>query len=197
MKSELMKDANKLYSNCSKYEAHRRMIENATYRRISLNYDDFRNLVFMGTDVNVWPQTRDLVDKLTPKGKSRTLEDVVNRIIKEYHHSHDDLPIQIFKRLSVRESWFEESFIMSARFDRRLLGELKIRRLDKADPEERSISPSGSYYLEDGNHRSLVYLLFLRLGLIKEYDPVRAIISNHWEHIFPWQTMPSRYKQNN
>lgn len=197
MKSILMKDANKLHSNRSEYEAHQRMIEKATYRRISLDYEKFRNLVFMGTNATVWHQNQDLVDKLTPEGKSRTLGDVVDRIIEEYRHSPDDLPLQIFKRLSDDEPWFKESFTMSARFDPRLLGELKIRPLDTADSEEKNISPSGSYYLEDGNHRALVYLLFLRLGVIKVYDSVQAIISDHWEHIFPWQTMPSRYKQNN
>ena len=75
------------------------------------------------------------------------------------------------QHLSEDEPWFDGCFIMSARFDYRLLGELKIRPLET---EETSVSPDGSFYLEDGNHRALVYLVFLHLGLIKEYKPVRA-----------------------
>ena len=86
-----------------------------------------------------------------------------------------------------------ECFIASARFDPRLLGELKIRPLDM---EEKRDSPDGSFYLEDGNHRALVYTVFLRLGIIKEYNPVRAIVSEDWEHIYPWITKPSHYSRH-
>ena len=67
---------------------------------------------------------------------------------------------------------------MSARFDSHLLGELKIRPLAF---EEKEHSSEGSFYLEDGNHRALVYSVFLRLGVIEEYEPVRVIFSEDWE----------------
>ena len=188
MKIALMRDANKIYRDPSRYKTFARKIKQAEYETICLNETQFRNLVFMGTNDYVWLSNWKLVNKLTPDGESRTLQDVVNRIVAEYRY---DSPIEIFKHLSECESWFDGCFIMSARFDHRLLGELKIRPLDT---EETSVSPDGSFYLEDGNHRALVYLVFLHFGLT-EYKPVRAIVSEDWEHIFPWKTKPSHYRQ--
>ncbi len=184
MKVTLMRDANKLYSDRSAYECHKRKIANAEYKPMCLDEEEFRNLVFMWTNNYVWLLNDDLVGKLTPKCESRRLQDVVERIENEYGRGS---PIEIFKRLSGDESWFDGCFIMSARFDCRLLGELKIRDLNE---QEKKDSPKGSYYLEDGNHRALVYLMFLHLGVIKEYKPVRAIWSKDWAHIFPWAYIP-------
>ena len=181
MKILLMKDANKLYLNPSAYEDHARKIANAEYKTICLDETQFRNLVFMETNPTVWDDNRELVNKLTPEGEPRTLKAVAERILTAYPY---DLPIKIFKHLSEDEPWFDGCFIMSARFDYRLLGELKIRRLTE---EEKKDSPCGSFYLEDGNHRALVYLVFLCLGAgAEEYKPVRAIVSKDWAHIFPW-----------
>ena len=184
MKISLMRDANKLYSDPSAYECHERKIADAVYKPVCLNEAEFRNLVFMGTNNYVWLLNNDLVKKLTPNGESRRLQDVVERIVTEYPH---DSPIAIFKHLSGDEPWFDGCFIMSARFDYHLLGELKIRSLNT---EEKNDSPKGSFYLEDGNHRALVYLVFLHLGVIKEYKPIRAIFSKDWTHIFPWSIKP-------
>ena len=186
MKILLMKDANKLYWDPSAYEDHARKIANAEYKTICLDEAQFRNLVFMGTNATVWEDNQELVNKLTPEGEPRTLKAVAERILTAYPY---DLPIKIFKHLSEDEPWFDGCFIMSARFDYHLLGELKIRRLET---EETSISPDGSFYLEDGNHRALVYLVFLHFGVIKEYTPVRSIFSEDWKHIFPWSIKPSR-----
>ena len=185
VKRLLMEDANKAYCSPSLYEEYAREIANAEYSTCCLNEAQFHNLVFMGTNPTVWDKNQELVDKLTPEGELRTLKSVVERILTEYRY---DLPIQIFKHLYRDEPWFEGCFIVSARFDPRLFGELKIRPLDM---EEKRDSPDGSFYLEDGNHRALVYAVFLRLNIIKQYKPVRAIISDDWEHIFPWITMPS------
>ena len=177
-----MRDANKLYSDLSEYKDSKRKIESATYETINLDEAQFRNLVFMEANNYVWLANHELVGKLTPCGEPRTLQDVVERIVTEYGGLSS---IEIFKRLSDNEPWFDGCFITSARFDYRLLGELKIRCLNE---KEETDSPNGSFYLEDGNHRALVYLMFLRLGEIKEYKPVRAIWSKDWGHIFPWSS---------
>ena len=180
-----MDDANELYWRPSKYQKYYHKIENAEYQTFCLSEKEFNNLVFMEANDTVWDENQKLVNKLTPKGESRTLKAVVERIVTEYPH---DLPIKIFKHLSEDEPWFDGCFIVSARFDPRLLGELKIRPLTN---EERTHSSEGSFYLEDGNHRALVYSVFLRLGIIKEYEPVRVIFSEDWEHIYPWGQVPS------
>ena len=184
MKKLLMDDANELYWCPSKYQKYYHKIENAEYQTFCLSEKKFNNLVFMGTNDTVWHENQNLVNKLTPEGEPRTLQDVVERIVTEYPH---DLSIKIFKHLSEDEPWFDGCLIMSARFDPRLLGELKIRPLTD---EETAHSSEGSFYLEDGNHRALVYSVFLHLGIIKKYEPVRVIFSKDWEHIYPWGQVP-------
>ena len=190
MKRLLMDDANKAFCSGPLYEEYTRRIASVEYSTCCLNEAQFHNLVFMGTNKTVWDNNQELVNKLTPESEPRTLKVVVERILTEYPYA---LPIKIFKHLSIDEPWFEGCFIASARFDPRLFGELKIRPLDM---EEKRISPDGSFYLEDGNHRALVYAVFLRLNIIKQYKPVRAIISDDWEHIYPWITKPSHYSRH-
>ena len=180
MKELLMKDANELYLSPSKRQEYGRKIEKAEYDRFYLNEFQFNNLVFMEANDTVWDKNQELVDTLTPNGEPRTLRAVTDRILQAYPHSQ---PIKIFKHLSEHEPWFDGCFILSARFDYRLLGELKVRPLTVWG--KRHSSP-GSFYLEDGNHRALVYAVFLRLEASNEYNPVRAIWSSDWEHIFPW-----------
>ena len=184
MKKLLMDDANELYECSSKYEEYRRKIEMAEYETFPLSEAQFNRLVFMEANNTVWDKNQEMVDKLTPTGEPRTLKAVVDRIVAEYPH---DQPIKIFKHLSEDEPWFDGCFILSARFDYRLLGELKIRPLTSY---EKTPSPEGSFYLEDGNHRALVYSVFLQLGVIKEYEPVGVIWSPDWEHIYPWGQVP-------
>ena len=133
----------------------------------------------MEANDNVWANNQALVDTLTPKGKSRTLKDVVDRIFKAYPYQS---PIHVFKHLAADESWFERCFIISARFDPRLLDELLIRPL--AIYEKPVHSPKIRFYLEDGNYRALVYAVFLRLSAV-EYQPIRVIFSRDWNHLYP------------
>ena len=126
MKEHLLADANRLSASHSEYEATRQQIERAEYKTFTLSESDFNDLVFMEANDSVWANNQELVDLLTPKGKSRTLKEVVDRILKVYPH---ESPIEVFKQLSEDEPWFEGCFIISARFDPRLMGELLIRPL--------------------------------------------------------------------
>ena len=180
MKELLLADANQLSASLSKYEATRQQIEIAEYKTFTLSEADFYDLVFMEANDAVWTNNQKLVDILTPKGKSRTLKEVVDRIMKVYPH---ESPIKVFKQLSEDEPWFEGCFIISARFDPRLLGELLIRPLTTY--EKPAHSPKIRFYLEDGNHRALVYAVSLRLHT-ETYQPVRVIFSKDWTHIYPW-----------
>ncbi|MXZ01212.1 hypothetical protein F4Y93_11420 [Candidatus Poribacteria bacterium] len=180
MKELLLADANRLSASSSEYEATRQQIERAAYETFTLSEADFYDLVFMEANDNVWADNQKLVDLLTPKGKSRTLKEVVNRILEVYPY---ESPIEVFKHLSEDESWFEGCFIISARFDPRLMGELLIRPL--TDYEKPAHSPKIRFYLEDGNHRALVYAVFLRL-CAETYQPVGVIFSKDWTHLYPW-----------
>ena len=180
MRELLLADANRLSASHSEYEATRQQIDSAAYETFTLDEADFYDLVFMEANDNVWADNQKLVDTLTPKGKSRTLKEVVDRILEVYPY---ESPIQVFKHLSEDEPWFEGCFIISARFDPRLLGELLIRPL--AAYEKPAHSPKIRFYLEDGNHRALVYVVFLRLHA-ETYQPVRVIFSKNWTHLYPW-----------
>lgn len=184
MKNLLIADANEIHSCPSKYETYRRNIEKAKYERFSLTEAQFNHLVFMEANDTVWHNNQRLVDKLTPTGQSRTLKAVTDRIVNGYPHGS---PIRVFKHLSEDEPWFDGCYILSARFDHRLLGELKVRALTHS---EKKHSSEGSFYLEDGNHRVLVYSVFLRLGALNGYEPVQAIRSLDWTHIYPWSQVP-------
>ena len=185
MKELLLTDANRLSASRSKYEATQQRIERAEYETFTLTETDFCDLVFMEANDSVWTNNQELVDLLTPKGKSRTLKEVVDRILKVYPH---ESPIQVFKQLSEDEPWFDGCFLISARFDPRLMGELLIRPL--AAYEKPAYSPKIRFYLEDGNHRALVYAVFLRL-CAKTYQPVRVIFSKDWTHLYPWAQLTS------
>ena len=185
MKELLLDDANRLYASPPEYAATRRKIDAAAYETFTLSEADFNDLVFMEANDNVWAGNQRLVDTLTPKGKSRTLKDVVDRILKSYPYQN---PIQVFKHLSDDEPWFDGCFIISARFDPRLLGELLVRPLTAY--EKPAHSPKIRFYLEDGNHRALVYAVFLRLH-VEKYQPVRVIFSQDWSHLYPWAQLTS------
>ena len=185
MKELLLADAHQLSASHSKYEAPRQQIERAEYETFTLCESDFDDLVFMEANDSVWANNQELVDTLTPKGESRTLKEVVDRILKAYPY---ESPIHVFKQLSEDEPWFAGCFIISARFDPRLMGELLIRPL--AAYEKPTHSPRIRFYLEDGNHRALVYAVFLRLRA-EVYQPVRVIFSKDWTHLYPWAQLTS------
>ena len=180
MKELLLADAHQLSASHSEYEATRQQIKRVEYETFTLGKTDFDDLVFMEANDSVWANNQKLVDLLTPKGKSRTLKEVVDRILKVYPY---ESPIEVFKHLSEDEPWFEGCFLISARFDPRLMGELLIRALTAY--EKPAHSPKIRFYLEDGNHRALVYAVFLRL-YADAYQPVRVIFSKDWTHLYPW-----------
>ena len=185
MKELLLADANRLSTSHSEYEATQQQIERAEYKIFTLREADFYDLVFMEANDSVWANNQKLVDLLTPKGKSRTLKEVVDRIMTVYPH---ESPIKVFKHLSENEPWFEGCFLISARFDPRLMGELLVRPLTAY--EKPAHSPKVRFYLEDGNHRALVYAVFLRLHAEK-YQPVQVIFSKDWTHLYPWAQLTS------
>ena len=113
MKELLLEDANRLSASISEYEATRQKIDAAVYQTFTLNEVDFNDLVFMEANDNVWADNQTLVDTLTPKGKSRTLREVVDRILKVYPYQN---PIKVFKHLSEDEPWFDGCFIIITRY---------------------------------------------------------------------------------
>ena len=112
VKELLLADTHQLSASPSGYEATRRQRDAAAYQNFMLSESDFDDLVFMKASASVWANNQKLVDLFTPKGRSRTLKEVVDRILEVYPH---ESPMQVFKRLSEDEPWFEGCFIISAR----------------------------------------------------------------------------------
>ncbi len=182
MKKLLIEDANRLYNNPTEYAEICEKIETVRYKTFAISEADFNTLVFMEPNTEVWAGKPALVDILAPKGKPRTLGDVVARILTAYPYQN---ALKLFKQLSEDEPWFEGCFIICARFDLRLFGELLIRPLAPYEKPAHSESPDVTFYLEDGNHRALVYATLLKLRE-KTYHPVNVILSKDWCHIYPW-----------
>ena len=86
MKELLLADANRLSASPSECETTRQQIESAEYKTFTFSEVDFDDLVFMEANDSVWANNQKLVDTLTPKGKSRTLREVVDRILTVYPH---------------------------------------------------------------------------------------------------------------
>ena len=42
-----------------------------------------------------------------------------------------------------------------------------FRNLSDYDGGEKEMCPNGSFYLEDGNHRALIYAMYVKLGKVE------------------------------
>ena len=84
MKTLLLADAHRLSASLSEYEATRQKINAARCETFTLSESDFNDLVFMEANDNVWADNQVLVDTLTPEGTSRTLKEVVDKLLKAY-----------------------------------------------------------------------------------------------------------------
>lgn len=152
------------------------------FTRLRLERCEFDNLVFMNAPGS-W--------KAEPK-KNRfllsicrlTLKEVVEKVIEESTFKGDN-PTKVFNNIdNERSSWFEPHANISLSFDKSRMGNLWIRNLSSySNPQgkgERQDCPNGSFYVDDGNHRALVYAMYVRLGKM-EYTPVDAIHATSWD----------------
>ena len=77
--------------------------------------------------------------------------------------------------------WFRDHEILCDGFKKEVMGQLWIRNLTQYDGGERSLCPDGSFYVEDGNHRALVYAVRLACGAEKSYKSVKALHATSWD----------------
>ena len=100
-----------------------------------------------------------------------------------------------------KEAWFKRHAYISRSFNKGLMGELWVRNLVKSDVDdhERKGSPNGTFYIEDGNHRALVYAVHIELGKAV-YKPVDAIHATSWDiacGILGHSTQPASVLEHN
>jgi len=100
----------------------------------------------------IW-QEADPARLLTPRGMPRTMRDVACRLL-EGGHTFDTLSSDLgLNRNQHRSEWFEPCRQIDRAFDYSQFGWLVVV---PACDSERNQSPSGSLYLFDGMHKSLV-----------------------------------------
>ena len=174
----LFSDAKKLVSNPNELKQAHANIRQVEFSERKLCCKQFRDLVFMlAPKEENWEMKFPLRHLLC----GTTLETIVN--LKKIRHKGNN-PIEIFHELSKEDDWFKRHFVLSTRFDPRLMGHLWIRDL-RTHGEEQHIK--GSFYIEDGGHRALVYALYLACGQL-DYNKI-PVVTYHaatWKHILPW-----------
>ena len=154
--------------------------ENYEYTKLELNKEEFENLIFMGPPP-IWekhPQEHSFLLSLCFK----PLKDVV-RLVMEETHKEKTSALSVFEGLQhikVRNeevSWFKKHFSISRAFDKSLMDRLWIRNITKGGREKES---GGQFYLQDGNHRALVYAVALRCSGLS-YEKVEALHATSWD----------------
>ena len=156
------------------------------FTRLKLDRREFENLVFMG-EPPWWREDEE---------RHRFLLDICYKPLKEVAlkvieisglERQDQCPVKIFDSIDIiaknkkseleKEPWFKSHARLSLSFNKGLMDKIWIRNLAS---HERKISQNGSFYTEDGNHRALVYAVYLELGKAV-YEPVDAIHATSWD----------------
>lgn len=151
------------------------------FTRLKLERDEFENLVFMGYP-RPWAEDKErhgfLLDICY-----KPLNQVVKKVIEESGLVGNDLiPVKVFDSIDIivngeKDPWFRRHAHLSLSFSKGLMDKLWVRNLA---PHERKCSPNGTFYMEDGNHRALVYAMHIELGKAI-YEPVNAIHATSWD----------------
>ncbi len=152
--------------------------------KLRLDEEEFFNLLFMNAP-SKWENDEKNHKFLLCICKT-TLKDVVEKVInKSGIDRQKATPTQIFESIDVSaigepHPWFYHHAEISRKFDKNKIGDLWIRNLSNYPGGERENCPNGSFYLDDGNHRALVYALYIKLGKMV-YSPVDAMHATSWD----------------
>ena len=126
-------------------------------------------------------------EKIVPEGKSHSLGNIAERIRSEYSSTNPefDTPEKLLYKLYQDSDWFGRHFSIGMNFDPLLLSPLWVRTLQK---NERAAWGEPEWhdrlYIEDGNHRALVYALRILCG--DDFIPVPILWCKSWKHILCW-----------
>ena len=158
------------------------------FTKLTLSEDEFFNLVFMNASPSWESKPNEHKFLLSICGVS--LKKVMKKVVEESSYN-GSAPTEIFRNIDVvtessNKPWFERHVSISQCFDKNRMGELWIRNLSCYPDRngklagERQKCPTGSFYLDDGNHRALVYAMYIEFGKM-EYSPVDAIHATSWD----------------
>ena len=114
----------------------------------------------------------------------KPLQHVAQKVIERSGLDRQNLnPTKVFENIDIiarcdKEPWFKQHVRISQHFHKSLMTPIFIRNLT---PGERK-QPSQTFYIEDGNHRALVYAVHIACGETT-YEPVEAIHATSWKCI--------------
>lgn len=164
------------------------------FTEVGLTREEFDHLIFMGAPP-IWKQYKDENKDLNFLYNlcHKPLKDVVTAIVKKVGHTEgaysvfkmlDKMDIKAKKDDDSYESnpWFRPHMLISKGFEKEVMGELWIRNLAKHERKKDACS-DGSFYLEDGGHRALVYAVRLECEE-EQYDekhPIKALHATSWD----------------
>ena len=171
------------------------------FTKLQLTQNEFNNLVFMGPppwwenedeDPPGWDQKKQ--GKLPLEEQHRflfklchkPLLKVAKKVIERSGLQGPNLdPTRVFQTVRViargeETPWFERHACLSQRLHKNLMEKIWIRNLTHFDGGERDKCPNGTFYIEDGNHRALVYAMHVECGAL-DYEPVAAIHATSWD----------------
>ena len=191
----LLRNAIEVLTQPNGLEQVRESIKGAKYHFELITDEDvfLDNLIWMGAPKEWWANTDfatkegKVYTKIAPKGKSRSLRSVVERIRANYSGS---TPEELFTSLYQESDWFGRHLSLSTRFDPLLLSALWARSARHYEKGECEGSRwQDTLYIEDGNHRALVYAMRI-LCEVEEFMPVPIIWCQSWKHIHCWAVGP-------
>ena len=123
---------------------------------------------------------------------------VAQKLVNEYNKAHcrsaksHPVPEKVFEYFNNQNiiaktdgdkdeenSWFRRYWLLSKGFEKEIMGDLWIRNIAINEREEEHVK-NGSFYIEDGNHRALVYAVRLECGK-EHYTPVKALHATSWD----------------
>ena len=199
----LLKNAIKVLNEPDGLENVRSEIENAKYRFGLIDDPNIflENLIWMGAPEEWWAntpfatETGKVYEKIAPKGKSRSLLSVAERIQSNYCDL-GETPEHLLTALYQESDWFGGHLRFSTHFDPLILTPLWVRNLREHERENCEESEwRDKLYIEDGNHRALVYALRVLYGTDK-FKPVPILWCKSWKHILCWAAGSDTSEEN-
>ena len=167
------------------------------FTKLQLTENEFNNLVFMGPppwwiNEEAYPPRYNKEehptlpvregDKFLHNLGFKPLNRVVQKVIERSGLDGQNLnPTEVFENIGIiarydPEPWFKKHACLSRHFRKDLMPPIWIRNIT---PYERNQCSSKTFYVEDGNHRALVYAVRIACGAT--YEPVEAIHATSWE----------------
>lgn len=160
---------------------------------LQLTCDEFLNLIFMGPPP-IWrkhPHQHNLLLNLCYKTIGEVVDIIKNHLsITSLHGIKSAEVFQKLQNIVAKDQtgqdeskpWFEKHLILSEKFDKRLMDPLWVRNPSIHGDEKQYCDKNKQHlYIQDGNHRALVYAVRVRSGEDGSYDPVKAIHATSWK----------------